>query len=64
MKLSKAIEIETIHNDHNPNFTDAERREAHQLGIEALKAHKVAREPPFPPVPYLLSGETEETSDD
>lgn len=37
MNLQKAIEINTIHNDHNPNFTDAERREAHQLGIEALK---------------------------
>ncbi len=37
MKISKAIEINTIHNDHNPNFTDAEREEAHQLGIEALK---------------------------
>jgi len=38
MKLDKAIEILTIHNDHNPNFTDAEREEAHQLGIEALEA--------------------------
>ena len=37
MNLPKAIEIQTIHNDHNPNFTDAEREEAHQLGIEALK---------------------------
>jgi hypothetical protein len=37
MTSDKAIEIQTIHNDHNPNFTDAERREAHQLGIEALK---------------------------
>ena len=35
--INKAIEILTIHNDHNPNFTDAERQEAHQLGIEALK---------------------------
>ena len=37
MNLEKAILIQTIHNDHNPNFTDAERREAHQLGIEAMK---------------------------
>lgn len=37
MDIRKAIEILTVHNDHNPNFTDAERREAHQLGIEALK---------------------------
>ena len=37
MKLDKAIEILTIHNDHNPNLTDAERNQAHQLGIEALK---------------------------
>jgi len=38
MTLQEAIEILTIHNDHNPNFTNAEREEAHQLGIEALKA--------------------------
>jgi len=37
MNLEKAIEILSIHNDHNPNFSDADRREAHQLGIEALK---------------------------
>ena len=37
MKIEKAIEILIVHNDHNPNFTNAERREAHQLGIEALK---------------------------
>jgi len=43
MKLKKAIEIQTIHNDHNPNFTDAERREAHQLGIEAMKRLDNAR---------------------
>lgn len=36
MQLDKAIEILTIHNDHNPNFTDEQRREAHHLGIEAL----------------------------
>lgn len=35
MKLSRAIEIETIHNDHNPNITDAEREQAHQLLIQA-----------------------------
>jgi len=40
MTIDEAIEIETIHNDHNPNFTDAEREEAHQLGIEALKRLK------------------------
>jgi len=40
MKIDKAIEIQVIHNDHNPNFTDAERREAHQLGIEALKRER------------------------
>lgn len=35
-----------------------------QLSIEALKAHKIAREPPFPPVPYLLPGERKETRND
>jgi len=44
MTIQKAIEIQTIHNNHNPNFTDADREKAHQLGIEALKryrSHKV-----------------------
>ena len=59
MKIDKAIEILTIHNDHNPNFTDAERREAHQLGIEALKRFKCWR--PIDPFPgfNLLPGETD-----
>ena len=43
LKLDKAIEVLTIHNDHNPDITDAERREAHQLGIEALKEVRKAR---------------------
>jgi len=43
MKLEKVIEILSIHNDHNPDYTDAEREEAHQLGIEALK-EKLERE--------------------
>lgn len=37
MLLEKAIEILSINNDHNPNFTDTEKREAHQLSIEALQ---------------------------
>ncbi len=37
MTIDKAIKILTIHNDHNPDITDAQRQEAHQLGIEALK---------------------------
>lgn len=37
MTIDKAIEIETIHNDHNPDYTDKDRDDAHQLGIEALK---------------------------
>ncbi len=60
MKLEKAIEILTIHNDHNPNFTDAERREAHQLGIEALKGIKKVRKTFRPYVEALLPGETED----
>lgn len=60
MKLSKAIEIETIHNDHNPNYTDAEREEAHQLGIEALKREEARRNPTHYKIGYLLPGETEE----
>jgi len=40
MTLDEAIEILTIHNDHNPDYTDQDRRDAHQLGIEALKRVK------------------------
>lgn len=58
MKLEKAIEILTIHNDHNPNFTDAEREEAHQLGIEALKEVKSCRETPGLHYVRKLLGET------
>ncbi len=59
MKLEKAIEIETIHNDHNDNFTDAEREEAHQLGIAALKGILKVRKTLRPFVEALLPGETE-----
>lgn len=60
MTLTKAIEINTIHNDHNPNYTDAERRQAHQLGIEALKRIKVNREVYYMDADMPLPGETEE----
>ena len=59
MKLKKAIEIQTIHNDHNPKYTDAERQEAHKLGIEALKdLAKYRKEHTAGSIP-LLPGETE-----
>jgi len=58
--LEKAIEILTIHNDHNPNFTDAERREAHKLGIEALKRIKHYREEYFSLADHTLPGETKD----
>jgi len=58
MTLEKAIEINTIHNDHNPNYTDAERNEAHQLGIEALKLVKELREGSHDIAGLELSGET------
>lgn len=60
MKLEKAIEILTVHNDHNPNFTDAERQEAHQLGIEALKRERYHRSCYLNQSPNLLPGEIEE----
>ncbi len=60
MTIDEAIEIQTIHNDHNPDFTDAQRREAHQLGIEALKRIKQSRESlPTVTLP-LLPGEDPE----
>lgn len=60
MNITKAIEIETIHNDHNPNFTDAEREEAHQLGIEALKQITWLRESQVLHEAELLPGETKD----
>ena len=60
MKIDKAIEILTIHNDHNPDFTDAERREAHQLGIEALKFTKRLRTHDDDFVIIKLPGETDD----
>ncbi|MBA7524068.1 hypothetical protein ES705_16205 [subsurface metagenome] len=57
MTLDKAIAIQTIHNDHNPNFTDAERREAHQLTLEASKRFRKLREVIRIPYTDLLPGE-------
>ena len=60
MNLKTAIQIQTIHNQHNPDYTDAEREEAHLLSLEAMKdlqnyrlTHNIW------PV-TLLPGETEE----
>jgi len=58
MNLPEALEIQTIHNDHNPNFTDAERQEAHQLGIEAINFIILSRAAEPGSVPELLPGET------
>jgi len=58
MNIDKAIEILTIHNDHNPNYTDAERKQAHQLGIRALKRVKAIRDKKFPVMGEELPGET------
>ena len=60
MTLDKAIAIQTIHNDHNPNFTDAERRQAHQLVLEASKRFKELREVIRVPYTALLPGEDPE----
>jgi|GEM_PF-2192318 len=58
--IDKAIEILTINNDHNPNFTDAERRAAHQVGIEALKFRKSEKEAGYLDEDDLLPGETKD----
>lgn len=60
MNIPRAIEIQTIHNDHNPNITDAEREEAHQLLIEAGKRLIDGREKGYDYFGHLLSGETKE----
>lgn len=58
MTLEKAIEIQTIHNDHNPNITDPERWEAHDLSIEAMKFIQAWRKALPLTNPQLLPGET------
>ena len=60
MRLDEAITISTIHNDHNPNYTDAQREAAHQLGIEAMKRERQWRLSPRCTSYDLLLGETEE----
>ena len=60
MNISKAIEIQVIHNDHNPEFTDADRNEAHRLSIEALKREKDNRDDLNIVMVGLLPGEPEE----
>ena len=60
MEIDKAIEIQTIHNDHNPYFTDAEREEAHQLSLEALKQIRQIRVYAKQLYLPLLPGETKE----
>jgi len=60
MTRDEAIKILTIHNDHNPDFTDAQRREAHQLGIEALVFIEQHRSVLHTIYSTLLPGETKE----
>lgn len=60
MTLEKAIKIQTINNDHNPDYTDAEREAAHQFSIEALKVLDLARFNSNGEWPPLLPGETQE----
>ena len=62
MELQRAIEIQTIHNDHNPNITDAERNQAHQLGIEAMKWTQQARKGMHGLYPGPFPGETQEVA--
>ena len=60
MKIGKAIKILTIHNDHNPNYTDADRNQAHQLGIEALQFVQHHRSVLSTIYSKLLPGETKD----
>ena len=62
MTLNEAIKIETINNDHNPDYTDEQRRQARQLGIEALKCIKEYRTGRYETINSPLSGETEDST--
>ena len=59
MILEEAITINIIQNDHNPNYTDAQRQQAHNLGIEALKRLQDMRISPCTTADEILPGETE-----
>lgn len=60
MRLEDAIRVGIIQNDHNPDYTDAQRQQAHNLGIEALKRVQDMRISPCTTADELLPGETEE----
>ena len=60
MLLKEAIKIHTINNEHNPNYTDADREKAHQLVLEALKRLQELRLYEGINPNALLPGETEE----
>ncbi len=59
MNLEKAIVIQTIHNNHNPDYTDQERQKAHDLSIEAMKREQQNRPFWLYPNAIRLPGETE-----
>ena len=60
MKLSLSVEVLTDLLGEGPYFDPELRREAVQLGIEALKLVNEIRNGPFGYTEFLLPGETKE----
>jgi len=60
MTLDEAIKILEINNDRTPTFTDAQRQQAHQLGIEAIKRLQDNRRDPEFDHWIPLPGETQD----
>jgi len=59
VKIDRAIEVLTDLLDSSPTFPPDDRRDAVQLGVEALKRVKAVR-PPAPSLAFMpLPGETD-----
>ncbi len=55
--LSRAIEVQTINNEHNPTITDEERRQAVMLGVKAMVRMQECRAGHIALTTLLLPGE-------
>ncbi len=63
MKIDKALEILTDFLGEGPQFSPDDRREAVQLGIEALKRIQDMRTSPCTTSDEILPGETDEADE-
>jgi len=62
MTLDEATIIQTIYNDHDPNFTVSDRQKAHELALACMRAFLFARSGGSWDPHALLPGETTKPS--